>query len=75
MSSLPTWVAWSIVVPLVLLSPVIMFLLVMSAEMLICAVVDEGAPAAVVLSAAGGGLFLCRRVSIRWGRRALSGDT
>ena len=74
MSRLPTWAVWSIFVPLVLLSPVIAFLMAMVVEMLIWTVVDEGAPAAVVLGAAAGGLFLFRRLSTRSGRRALSGE-
>jgi hypothetical protein len=32
MSSLPTWAAWSIVVPLVLLSPVLGFVLAITLE-------------------------------------------
>jgi hypothetical protein len=35
MDSLPTWAVWSIVVPLLLLSPVIMLLLAVTIERLI----------------------------------------
>jgi hypothetical protein len=35
MSSIPTWAVWAIVVPLVLLSPVLAFLLAIAAEIVI----------------------------------------
>jgi hypothetical protein len=44
------------------LSPVIAFLLAMAAEIAICAVVDAGAPAVVVLGAGTTGLVLFRRL-------------
>jgi hypothetical protein len=62
MSSLPTWAVWSIVVPLVLLSPVIAFLLAIMAEILVFALVDAGAPALVLLGAGVSGLVLFRRI-------------
>jgi hypothetical protein len=74
MDSLPTWAVWSIVMALVLLSPVIAFLLALAVEILICALVDEGAPVALVFGAAGGGLFLFRRLRIRSRRCAISGE-
>jgi hypothetical protein len=62
MSSLPTWAAWSIAVPLVLLTPVIAFLLALAAEILVVALVDARAPALVLLGAGVGGLVLFRRI-------------
>lgn len=62
MSSFPTWAIWSIVVPLVLLSPVIAFLLAMSAEILVFALVDAGAMARVLLGVGLAGLVLLRRL-------------
>ncbi len=73
MSSIPTWAVWVIVVPLVLLSPVVAFLLAIAAEILIWTVVDIGAPAIVVLGIGAGGLFLFRRLRVR-ARRAASGE-
>lgn len=73
MKSLPTWAVWSIVVPLVLLSPVIAFLLAITAEILVFALVDAGAPALVILSAGVSGLVLFRR--IRPAQRAASTET
>ncbi len=35
MNSLPTWAVWSIVVPLVLLSPIIAFFLALAAEIVV----------------------------------------
>jgi hypothetical protein len=50
---------WSIVLPLVLLSPVIAFSLALAVEILVCALVDEGAPVywCVALRAAGDSCF------------------
>ena len=62
MSNLPTWAVWSIVVPLVLLSPVIAFLLAMAAEILVFALVDAGAPGLVLLGGGVGSLVLFRRI-------------
>ena len=71
MNSLPTWAVWGVVVPLVLLSPVIMFLLAVTIESLIWALVDVGAPAGAALAAVAGLLILWRRVRVR-ARRAAS---
>ncbi len=73
MNSLPTWAVWGVVVPLVLLSPVIMFLLAVTIESLIWALVDAGASALVVIGAGAAGLLLLRR--LRGSRRAASGET
>jgi hypothetical protein len=73
MSSLPNWAVWSIVVPLVLLSPMIMFLLAVTIESLIWALVDAGAPTLTLLGVGVGGLLLLRR--LRGSRRAASGET
>lgn len=73
MSSLPTWAVWSIVVPLVLLSPLIAFILAVAIESLIWALVDAGAPALVLVGAGVSGLILFRR--LRGSRRAPSGET
>jgi hypothetical protein len=64
MSSLPTWAVWSIVVPLVLLSPVIAFLLALAAEMLVWAVVDAGAPTGAAVAAVAGLLILWRKARL-----------
>jgi hypothetical protein len=74
MSRLPPWAVWSIVVPLVLLSPVIMFLLAVTIESLIWALVDAGAPALVLIGAGVCGLLLLRRLRLA-SRRAASGET
>jgi hypothetical protein len=71
MNSLPTWAVWGVVVPLVLLSPVIMFLLAVTIESLIWALVDAGAPAGAALAAVASLLILWRRVRVR-ARRAAS---
>jgi hypothetical protein len=65
MSSLPTWAVWSIVVPLVLLSPVIAFLLALAAEILVFAIVDAGAPAVMLVGAGLGGLLVFLRLRLR----------
>jgi hypothetical protein len=57
MDSLPTWAVWSTVMPLVLLSPVLAFLLAILSEALICDLVDVGAPAGVALTGRSLGLF------------------
>jgi hypothetical protein len=71
MKSLPTWAVWSIVVPLVLLSPVIAFLLALAAEIAVWAVVDAGAPAGTALAASAALLIFLRKVRLR-ARRAIS---
>ncbi len=68
MSSIPTWAVWTIVVPLVLFSPVIAFLLAIAVEILICSLVDIGAPAFVLLGAGIAGPLLFR--ALRGSRRA-----
>lgn len=57
MESLPTWAVWGVVVPCVVLSPVIAFLLAVAIEILIGSLVDAGAPALLIIAGAGG-LFL-----------------
>jgi hypothetical protein len=74
MNSLPTGAVWGVVVPLLLLSPVIMFLLAVTIESLIWASVDAGAPALVLLGAGAGGLLLLRMLRLA-SRRAASGGT
>jgi hypothetical protein len=71
MDSLPTWAVWGVVVPCVVLSPVIAFLLAMAAEIAICAVVDAGAPALLALIITGaGGLFLFHKLRLQGGASA-----
>jgi hypothetical protein len=60
MSGLPIWAAWSIVVPLILLSPIIAFLLALAAEIVVCAFVDAGVPIWAMLSAVTAALILWR---------------
>jgi nitrate reductase gamma subunit len=74
MSNLPTWAVWSVVVPLLLLSPVIMLLLAVTIESLIWAAVDAGAPALVLLAAGVSGLLMLRRLRLA-SRRAASSET
>ena len=73
MDSLPTGAVWGVVVPLLLLSPVIMFLLAVTIESLIWASVDAGPPALVLIGAGAAGLLLLRR--LRGSRREASGET
>ncbi|MBV8772730.1 MAG: hypothetical protein JO166_10455 [Deltaproteobacteria bacterium] len=73
MSSLPAWAAWSIVVPLVLLSPVVGLLLAFAAEILIVSMMDIGAPAVALVGAGAGGLLLFR--ALRGSRRAAFSET
>jgi ABC-type transport system involved in cytochrome c biogenesis permease component len=61
MHSLPTWAIWTIVVPLVLLSPVIAFLLGMATEIVICGLWDAGTPGLVLFGAGVCALILVRR--------------
>ena len=74
MRSVPALAVWSIVVPLVLLSPVIMLLLAVTIESLIWALVDAGAPALVLLGAGVCGLLLLRRLRLAL-QRAASSET
>jgi hypothetical protein len=55
MSSIPTWAIWSIIVPCVLLSPALAFLLATAVEIQIGCLVDAGAPALLALIIAGAG--------------------
>ena len=58
---------------LVLLSPVLAFLLAIAAEIVICALVDIGPPAVLVLGIGAGGLVLFR--TLRMGaKRAAPGE-
>ena len=72
MSSIPTWAVWAIVVPF-LLSPVLAFLLAIAAEIVICALVDIGRPAVLVLGIGAGALVLFRTLRVR-ARRAAPGE-
>lgn len=56
---------WSIVAPLVLLSPVIALLLATATDAVICEMVDAGASAGAALAAAAGLLILWRKVRLR----------
>jgi hypothetical protein len=58
MSGLPNGAVWSIVVQMVLLSPVIARLLALAAEIAVWAVVYAGAPTGVALAAVAGLLIL-----------------
>ena len=63
MDSLPTRAVWGVVVPCVLLSPVIAFLLAIAIEIVVSSLVDAGAPAFLALIIAGaGGLLLFRKL-------------
>ncbi len=63
MDNLPTWAVWGVVVPCVVLSPVIAFLLANAIEIIIGCLVDAGAPALFALIIVGvGGLFLLRKL-------------
>ena len=70
MDSLPTWAVWSIVAPLVLLSPVIALLLAIVSDAVICEMVDAGAPAGAALAVVAGVLILWRKVRLRTSRVA-----
>jgi hypothetical protein len=70
MDNLPTWAVWGVVVPLVLLSPVIMFLLAVTIESLIWALVDAGAPAGAALATVAGALIVWRKARLRARRAA-----
>jgi hypothetical protein len=63
MSTLPTWAIWSIVVPLVLFSPVIAFFLALAAGLVFASVWDAGAPALVPLGTGIGGLMVLRKLT------------
>jgi hypothetical protein len=65
MDSLPTWAVWSIVVPLVLLSPVLAFLLALAAEAMVVALHDAPVPVGVTLVRGAGALFLFRKPRAR----------
>jgi hypothetical protein len=73
LSSLPTWAVWLIVVPLVLRSPVIAFLLAIAVEMLAWGMVDTGVPRLVLVGGSAAGLVLFRRLRAR-SRHAASGE-
>jgi hypothetical protein len=70
MKSLPTWAVWSIVAPLMLLSPVIALMLAIVGEALICAIIDLGPPTGAVLAALAGMLILWRKARLRARRPA-----
>jgi hypothetical protein len=55
---------WSIILLLVLLSPVIAFLLALAADIAVCALVDAGAGAVIVLGAGAAAAFLLRRLGL-----------
>ena len=66
MSSLRTWVAWSVIAAAPLVSPVVALLTVIAAEALIDLMVEVGAPAIVAFITAGSlGWALFRKVSAR----------
>ncbi len=65
MRSLPTRSVWGVVVPLVLLSPVLAFLLALAAEAMVVALHDAPVPVGVTLACGGGVLFLFRRLRRR----------
>jgi hypothetical protein len=73
-NALPPWAVYSIVVPLVLLSPVIAFLLAIVAETVIGCLIDAGTRAWIVLGAGIGGLILSRRLCVKV-RRARAAAT
>ena len=71
MSSVPTWAIWLIIVPCVLLSPALAFLLAIAIEILIGCLMDAGAPALLALIIVGaGGLFLFRKLRPQSGASA-----
>lgn len=76
MDRLPTWAVWSIVLPLVLLSPIIAFFLAIAAEIVIGGLIDAGAPGLVLAAAGLAGLVLVRRLrkgSVAGHGRAMAG--
>jgi hypothetical protein len=71
MSSVPASAIWSIIVPCVLLSPMLAFLLAIAVEILIGSLVEAGAPAFLAVVATGaGGLFLIRKLRPQAGASA-----
>jgi len=65
MSCVPTWAFWSIIVPCILLSPVLAFLLAIAVEILVGCLVDAGAPALLLVGAGASGLLLSRKLRMR----------
>jgi hypothetical protein len=65
MSSVPTWAFWSIIVPCILLSPALAFLLAIAVEILVGCLMDAGAPALLLVGAGAGGLLLFRKLRMR----------
>jgi hypothetical protein len=65
MSSVRDWAAGSVIVALILLSPIVAFLVVIAAEMLIDLVIEVGAAAVCVVAAGAIGLVLLRKYGWR----------
>jgi hypothetical protein len=65
MNSLPTRAVWGFVVPLVLLSPVLAFLLALSVEAMVVALHDAPVPVGMTLVGGAGALFLFRKLRAR----------
>ena len=63
MSSVRNWAASSAIVALILLSPIVAFLVVIAAEMLIDLVMEVGVPVVCAVAAAIVGWVLFRRMS------------
>jgi hypothetical protein len=74
MDSLPTWALWSIVIPCVLVSPVIAFLLAIATSIVIGALVDAGASALVLVGVGAGAVLLLRKLSAPRLRASRSGS-
>ena len=61
MCSLRTWVAWSVVAALLLVSPVLAFLMIIVTEMLIDLLLEAGTTAVCAIAIGGVGWVLFRR--------------
>ena len=62
MSSLRTWVVWSVVAAVLLVSPVLAFLMIISAEMLIDLLMEAGTTAVCAVAIGATGWVLFRRI-------------
>jgi len=61
MSSLRTWVAWSVIAAVLLASPVLAFLMIIAAEMVIDLLMEAGTTAVCTIAVGAVGWLLVRR--------------
>ena len=73
MPSLRTWVGWSVVAAVLLVSPVLAFLMVISAEMLIDLLIEVGTTAVSAIAISAVGWVLVRRFWQPSGEKPQSG--